>query len=613
MLLTKNRRFLADRFPALLAELEHGEGDGRVNVHVVPSRTSYPSLRVTVDGRSLSVHSQYDPFNEAEKLIAQFKDVENYQHIFFYGLGLGYHIEALIKKYPGKPFTVIEPEPMILARFMELFSLERLTDLGLAELLLDTDSNRTAQFLSDFIASLNSKVLLVTLPSYEQIFNAKCRFFDQLFQRLLSAKVAFIQANRLYQEKWVVNAMQNFEEVLQTDNILCYREVFKGQPAIIVGAGPSLNEELENLRRIKENGLAYIFTAGSGINPLLSAGIHPDFACSYDPNNAGKVVYHKLAAEGIDHIPLLFGSCVGPEVLREYPGPKLHFITGQDPLAPFYLKPADGSDLPRTGDGLTVTFVLMALLQRMGANPIILAGQNLSFRNQQMYARGIAYYTDKEQKRYMENTASLTVESVDGGRVATTRDYQLMIADMEQLIIQSPATDFINTTQGGARIGGSRFVSLQAVIATCLLGKNITKGFVRRRGETYDLNYLSEQAEAMTRSHREFSRMIAGFEPIMKRLNGPTADPVDSLAQMGRLLKKLAANRFYQTYIKPMQATDLAFLNTALTELEKEQDQRVKTGGFSRALQVFFSKTVAAYEEVRPLYEELHRRVLGWK
>jgi hypothetical protein len=611
MFLTKNRRFLANRFPLLLTELEHEKGTGRVNVQVVPSKVSDLSLSITLEGRSLSIHSKYDPVNEAERFISQFKNVETYQHIFFYGIGLGYHIEAFIRKYPGKPFTVFEPEPLILERFMELFSIERLADLGLAGLVLDTDPNRTAHYLSEFIKTLNVKVLLVTLPGYEQIFAAKCQFFYRLFERLLSARNLYIQANRLYQEKWVVNALQNFNEVLQTDNILFYRDVFKGQPAVIVGAGPSLDEELKNLRSIKENGLAYIFTAGSGINSLVNAGIHPDFACSYDPNNAGKVVYRKLAAEGIDDIPLLFGSCVGPEVLREYPGPKLHFITGQDPLAPFYLKSADGSDLPRTSDGLTITFVLMALLREMGANPVILVGQNLSFRNQQMYARGIDYYPEKGQKRYMEKNASLTVESVDGGQVGTTRDYQLMIADMEQLIIQSPATDFINTTQGGARIGGSRFVSLQAVIATCLQRKNITKGVVRRRGETYDLNYLTKQAGAMTKSHREFSRIIAAFEPIMKRLNGPTADPVNSLAQMGRLLKELAANRFYQIYIQPVQATDLTFLNTALTELEKELDQLVKASAFSRALQVFFTKTAAEYEKIRPLYEDLHRRILG--
>jgi hypothetical protein len=184
---------------------------------------------------------------------------------------------------------------------------------------------------------------------------------------------------------------------------------------------------------------------------------------------------------------------------------------------------------------------------------------------------------------------------------------------MEQLIIQSPGTDFINTTQGGAKIGGSRFVSLQTVIAACLQRKNITKAFARRRGETYDWNYLAKQAGTMTKSHREFSRIIAEFEPIRKRLTGPTADPVNSLAYMARIMKKLAANRFYQIYLKPMQATDLTFLNTALTELEKEQDKRVQAGGFFQALQVFFSKTAVEYEKIRPYYEELTAVLLRYR
>jgi hypothetical protein len=611
MLSTENRRFLKERFPLLFAEIQHTqEGADRLNVQVVPSKTPYPALSVTLEGRTLSIHSKYDPVNEAERLIAQFENVETYQHIFFYGVGLGYHIEAFLRKYPGKTFTIFEPEPAIFALYMDRFSLGRLTELGMTGVVLDTDPNQTAQYLAEFIKTLNHKVLLVTLPSYSQVFASKCQFFYQLLQRLLAAKNLYIQANRLYQDKWVVNALINFKEVLQTENILCYPDVFKGRPAIIVGAGPSLNEELENLRYIKENGLACLFSAGSGIGPMLNVGIHPDFACSYDPNNVGKVVYQKMMADGITDIPLLFGSCVGPEVLQEYPGPKLHFITKQDPIAPFYLQTATGAELPRTSDGLTITFVLMALLGQLGANPIILVGQNLSFRNQQMYAQGIGYYPEKAQKRYMENIASVTVDSVDGGKVATTKEYQAMITDMEQLIRQFPETDFINTTQGGAMIRGSQFIALKTLIETRLIRKNITKGFIAARGEPYDLTYLAKQEMKMTEFLLQFLRIIADFEQIMGEMTAAAEDPLIGLGKLSRQMKNLSDNRFYQIFIKPMQATDLNFLNVALTELEKEKDQKVKAIAFSRALKLFFSKTVVEYQKIQPWYEVLHHRIL---
>jgi len=38
--------------------------------------------------------------------------------------------------------------------------------------------------------------------------------------------------------------------------------MFKDKPAILVSAGPSLDYEIENLRYIKENGLAYISQSG---------------------------------------------------------------------------------------------------------------------------------------------------------------------------------------------------------------------------------------------------------------------------------------------------------------------------------------------------------------
>lgn len=68
------------------------------------------------------------------------------------------------------------------------------------------------------------------------------------------------------------------------------QKAFEGKPAIIVAAGPSLSEEFEHLKFIKENGLAYIFSVGSAINALIEHGIYPDAACTYDPKERNQNV-----------------------------------------------------------------------------------------------------------------------------------------------------------------------------------------------------------------------------------------------------------------------------------------------------------------------------------
>ena len=148
---------------------------------------------------------------------------------------------------------------------------------------------------------------------------------------MLKNKRSGIRTDYAFQERWILNSMKNFKEVLSTPNILLEKKgQFKDKPAILVAAGPSLNEEIENIRYIKDNGLAYIFSVGSAINTLIYHDIYPDAACTYDPTVNNQKVFEKTKERGIKEIPMIFGSSVGYETLVDYPGNKYHMITSQD-------------------------------------------------------------------------------------------------------------------------------------------------------------------------------------------------------------------------------------------------------------------------------------------
>ena len=58
---------------------------------------------------------------------------------------------------------------------------------------------------------------------------------------------------------------------------------FRGCPAVIVAAGPSLEKEIEHLKGLDSRAL--ILAGGSSVNALLQAGIMPHMAASVDPNS----------------------------------------------------------------------------------------------------------------------------------------------------------------------------------------------------------------------------------------------------------------------------------------------------------------------------------------
>ena len=94
MILIDNLNFLTERFPQLWQAIKPLEGKVFPALEVTTARNGMPTLKVEKDGKSLYLHSSYNPEAEAERFVDQFTGVEKYRHVFFWG-GLGYHVEAL--------------------------------------------------------------------------------------------------------------------------------------------------------------------------------------------------------------------------------------------------------------------------------------------------------------------------------------------------------------------------------------------------------------------------------------------------------------------------------------------------------------------------------------
>src|SRR5689334_20123553 len=80
--------------PALAREIEAIE-ESASDLVIERSRSGAPTLVAqTAAGRSITLHSKYDPVAEARKLMEQVK-TEHCVAFYLLGLGLGYGLEAL--------------------------------------------------------------------------------------------------------------------------------------------------------------------------------------------------------------------------------------------------------------------------------------------------------------------------------------------------------------------------------------------------------------------------------------------------------------------------------------------------------------------------------------
>jgi hypothetical protein len=165
-----------------------------------------------------------------------------------------------------------------------------------------------------------------------------------------------------------------------------WKDHFKGIPAILCGAGSSLEQGIEFLKESQDKAL--IMAGGSTVSSLGHFGLAPHLAIASDPNPQE---FDSLKGRLSSKIPLLYTGRLLPEVFSLFDGP-LGYIrssTGGPMEAYFEEKcglndPIIGPDLGR--EALSVTTLSVALAHFFGCNPIILLGVDLAFTGSKQYA-----------------------------------------------------------------------------------------------------------------------------------------------------------------------------------------------------------------------------------
>jgi len=579
MILTENVLALKKHFPEVWKSMEalSDRQDTLAHCQLETSRKGLPTLTFQVSGSKRYVHSRYDPEQESLSLIESLQDVERYNHVLFYGFGLGYHVEAFAQRYPNHFFSVYEPRPEVLYRCLSAKSLKSFLPMDrIRHFLVETKPEDMERHLDLVMGTVQGEILLVTLPSYEHLFKESCSHFYQTFLGLIKNRRSQLHTNFAFEKRWTVNSMLNFGKVLQSPNILLEKaDHFRGKPAVLVAAGPSLQEELEHLRHIKEHGLAYIFSVGSAINPLIRNGIYPDAACTYDPTVHNQKVFEELVRHGITSIPLIFGSSVGYETLIQYPGPMFHFLTSQDTVSPYLLKENGGRDIPVLNDAPSIAVVALQMLIRMQCRMIVLVGQNLAFRGTQAYAEGIPYYdgkqmTDEEKKKW------ISIEDVDGQTVFTSEGFNRMRLTMEQYISQT-AIPVINTTVGGAKIRGTTFQRLRDVIAEQLTAKVVEDDWWVSSGDSiYNKEYAEQQLRRLERDYDALARIFDELDQQMAKIHRVigmgNVSRLDRLfVRWDQIIHRLTSNDFFRIVINPMNRVHTKLLKQSLEAIKYEK------------------------------------------
>ncbi len=219
---------------------------------------------------------------------------------------------------------------------------------------------------------------------------------------------------------WGVSFMENCRSALHLPHRdgLSLRGKFAGIPALIMGAGPSM-EKWEGAEEFARKGL--IFAGGSALN-ILDA--EPHFAASIDK----EAPYRQFKMHPYSETPFCFQSRMNRENRALVHGPALLF---PDPAAP-WINWINGQE-EGFESGWTVGNFLTSLALFLGCNPILLAGMDLCYGGEQKYA-----HLD----------ASFGSGLIQVGSNWTQRDWLMAARWTEELAAKHPETQFLHVTEG---------------------------------------------------------------------------------------------------------------------------------------------------------------------
>ena len=497
--------------------------DGTVIVETAKHGAPTVSVVVPGEGRRIYLHSRVDPEAEAKRWAENIELGETFCQVVG-GFGLGHHILALFRRLKGDAFLIVtEPNLQLLRAAMESLDLAELFNQDRCVILTQTDKSDFQNRVEEHGTLMMMGAKFVTHAPSEQAageFHTRMRGILADHMAYCKMSIVTLVANSRITCRNIAN---NFPLFLSTPPINPLRDLFKGIPAILVAAGPSLQRQLDRLAELKDR--AVIIAVQTTFKTLLDRGIPPHFVTSLDYHEMSKRFFEDIS--DYSHTHLVAEPKATWHVLDNYHGP-ISMLDNH--FARLCLGPGlAGRDGLKAG--ATVAHLSLYLAVYLGCDPIVLVGQDLAYTDHVYYSPGVPIHGlwRPQLNRFC------TIEMMEWERIVRTREILRKVKDLEgrdiytdeQLFtyLQQFEGDFaampgrvIDATGGGVRKAHTRVMNLE----------DVARQYCTRPIPPEKLAYMK------TTRWRDPSRLDAGRQEIKKRI-----EEIDRMTETCRELKSL--------------------------------------------------------------------------
>lgn len=403
--------------------------------------------------------------------------LENIDAIYVYGLGCGapyFQMKHWLGEEKRRKLIFLEDEAGHFAHFLRTKHSETL--------LLDPqvhiewlEDKKELGMIAD--AFPFSRIEVVKIPSKNQ------RRFQSLKEELLRKTALFHVSyqDRLYGHYLFQNFMQNLRHVPSSFYANGLEGAFKSLPAIVCGAGPSLQKAIPLLKTLANRAL--IIAGGSSIAALSSQGVPIHFGMVVDPNL--EEVRRMKNSFAFD-TPILYSTRTHPGVFHTCNGPFGYMRSGMGNALESWMEESLGLRGPSIGEdlsleSLSVTNLCTAWAQFLGCKTILFSGVDLAYTNKKRYAEGVSLSGEMSFPLSAANQPQINeiivCKNRKGRPVQTALRWVMESRSLSEYAQKHKRIRFLNTTEGGLPIRGVSYMSLSQAAEKYLIN-------------TYDFKHL---------------------------------------------------------------------------------------------------------------------------
>lgn len=356
--------------------------DGSPRVSLTASESGTAVWLASPSGGRVAVHSRRDPVLEAERQLAlALGDRPSPPAFVLVGVGLGYMIDVIERRYPTASILAVEPEAGCVRPLLSRRDFSGLITAGRLRLLWGPDYAGASDAWRVFGDSPVDPLVIGHPVAGQDPPGSQTLARDVVSKCIFGARQN-AEARRRFAGRYLLNTLANLPMIRATADVSDLFGRFAGIPAVIASAGPSLDASLPVLAALGHRTL--LISVDTALRPLLAAGIHPRFTVCVDPQplNArhlwglGCGVRTRFVAEG----------SIDPSAFAGF-SDRIHIfrVSNHEPW-PWLEERGMTRGLLRAWGSVATTAFDLAV--QAGCHPIVFVGQDLAFTGDRPYARG---------------------------------------------------------------------------------------------------------------------------------------------------------------------------------------------------------------------------------